>query len=220
VRIVCVSDTHMHKFEPPEGDVLIHAGDHTFRGTQIELEEVKEHLDSIKDRYKHIILIAGNHDWLFKRDEQTARDIFKDYIYLQDSSVIIEGVKIYGSPWQPRFGWWAFNLERGQDIKAKWDMIPEDTDILVTHGPPYGKGDKVYRGVIHDEMMDQQLSEYERVGCKDLKQAVERIKPKYHIFGHIHSGYGTYKNEDTTFINASIVNERYENVNTPIVFDI
>ena len=129
-------------------------------------------------------------------------------------------MKIYGSPWQPRFGWWAFNLERGPDIKAKWDMIPEDTDILVTHGPPRGYGDKVYRGVIHDEMMDQMLSEYERVGCYDLKKAVERVKPKYHIFGHIHSGYGTYKNKDTTFINASIVNERYENVHTPIIFNV
>lgn len=220
MKIVCVSDTHMHKFDPPEGDILIHAGDHTFMGTEGELEKVRDHFRSIKNRFKHIVLIAGNHDWLFQKNLFLAEELFTEFIYLQDYDITIEGVKIYGSPWQPRFGYWAFNLERGEQLSEKWAQISDDTDILITHGPPYGYGDKVYRGVTHDEMMDQMFSEYQRVGCVDLLNTVERIKPKYHIFGHIHSGHGVYKGVNTTFINASIVNERYENVNPAIVFDI
>jgi hypothetical protein len=96
------------------------------------------------DQYKHKIFIAGNHDWGFQTHPEDVSDILKWYpniTYLQDSSVEIEGIKIYGSPWQPEFFQWAFNLQRGPEIQEKWDMIPLDTDILITHGPVYGHGD-------------------------------------------------------------------------------
>jgi len=92
--------------------------------------------------------------------------------------VIIEGVKFYGSPWQPRFFDWAFNLDRGEEIKKKWDLIPMDTDVLITHGPPYGILDLTHEG--------------EKVGCEELMKAVLRVQPKIHIFGHIHEAYGEY----------------------------
>jgi Icc-related predicted phosphoesterase len=99
----------------------------------------------------------------------------------------------------------AFNLQRGQDLKAKWDLIPEDTDVLITHGPPYGHLDTI-----------QGFSQ----GCQDLLTAVEYVKPKFHVFGHVHKGAGLSKNEHTTFINASSCNEWYKLANRPIVFNM
>ena len=95
--------------------------------------------------------------------------------YLQDSTTEIYGIKIYGTPWQPKFCGWAFNLERGQELMDKWDLIPDDTDILITHTPPVGYGDLCSSGT--------------RAGCVDLLLSVQhRIQPKYHVYGHIHEG--------------------------------
>ena len=116
----------------------------------------------------------------------------------------IENIKFYGSPWQPEFYNWAFNLARGKVIREKWDLIPEDTDVLITHGPPLGHGDITLGG--------------EFVGCKDLLEVIEKIRPKYHIFGHIHENPGCTKNEHTTFINASTCTLSYNPTNAPIVF--
>ncbi len=101
----------------------------------------------------------------------------------------IDGVRFYGSPWQPWFYDWAFNLERGPEIRAKWDLIPEGIDVLITHGPPYGIGDLIARS--------------DNAGCQDLLEVVEKIKPKVHVFGHIHEDYGITSNGVTTYINAS-----------------
>ncbi len=119
---------------------------------------------------------------------------------------MIEGIHIYGSPWQPWFHDWAFNLRRGPEIRAKWRLIPPKTDVLITHGPPYGHGDRTILGEI--------------IGCRDLLEVVERIRPRFHIFGHIHEGAGLTANEHTDFINASSCNHRFEPVNEPIVFEI
>ena len=98
--------------------------------------------------------------------------------YLEDCATEIYGVKIYGTPWQPKFCGWAFNLDRGQQLMEKWDMIPDDTDVLITHTPPVGYGDLCATG--------------DRAGCVDLLMSVQhRIRPKYHIYGHIHEGIGT-----------------------------
>jgi Icc-related predicted phosphoesterase len=115
--------------------------------------------------------------------------------YLQDQSVIIEGLKFYGSPWQPTFHNWAFNKDRGEKIKTEWDKIPSDTDVLITHGPPFG---------ILDKTVDN-----EKVGCEELLLAVNRIKPKIHIFGHIHENYGEIKLNGTHFINPSSCDYNY-----------
>ena len=208
MKFVCVSDTHtMHDRLPiPEGDVLIHAGDMTNVGSLEDVARFNGFLKSLRHRYK--IVIAGNHDFAFQNSHQVAKSMLTDCIYLEDSETAIEGIRIYGSPWQPEFMNWAFNLERGAALKAKWDRIPDDTDILLTHGPPLGHGDAV-----------PAYGSTERVGCADLLAAVERIKPKYHIFGHIHEGYGITKNAHTTFINASMCDGAYNPMNPPIVFD-
>ena len=187
----------------PDGDVLIHAGDLTRHGTLDDVSELNDFLGSLP--HPHKIVIAGNHDFCFEQYRKACEELLTNCIYLQDQDLIIDGVKYYGSPWQPWFYDWAFNLERGPEIRAKWELIPEDTDVLITHGPPHGIGDQTTRG--------------EKTGCEDLLEIVEKIKPAVHIFGHIHEGYGLTTNGTTTFINASSTNQFYKLVKPPIVFD-
>lgn len=152
------------------------------------------------------IVIAGNHDFCFERDREISASILANCIYLQDEAITVEGIRFYGSPWQPWFYDWAFNLQRGAEIRAKWDLIPADTDVLITHGPAFGIGDRTAGG--------------EHVGCRDLLDRVNRLHPRVHIFGHIHEGYGLSSTTHTTSINASICNEHYVVANEPIVFEI
>lgn len=202
LKIVCISDTHnKHKqIEVPEGDILIHAGDLSSRGRLEAIEAFNEYLGILP--HTHKVIIAGNHDFGFEREPEAARELITNAVYLEDEEVTVEGVRIYGSPWQPWFHNWAFNLRRGEEIRRKWEMIPEGIDILVTHGPPLGHGDQVFHG--------------ERVGCHDLLKAIEQIKPRYHVFGHIHEGYGITSNGDTTFVNASVCNLQYQPIQDPI----
>jgi len=122
--------------------------------------------------------------------------------------VTVAGIKFYGSPWQPWFYDWAFNLKRRTEIRAKWDLIPLDTEVLITHGPPYGILDRTTRG--------------ERVGCEELLEAIKQIRPRLHVFGHIHEAYGIRSNDDISYINGSNCDVRFRLVNPPIVqiFDI
>lgn len=188
----------------PSGDIFIHAGDFTGNGTLEEVEDFNHFLAGLD--HTHKIVISGNHEYCFEKEPRQSQDLLNNCIYLQDNATIIEGIKFYGSPWQPWFFNWAFNLERGAEIRKKWELIDNDTDVLITHGPPVGHGDEVVSG--------------ERVGCEDLIDFVDRIKPKYHIFGHIHEGYGISHNSHTTFINASTCDFEYDPVNVPIVLDI
>lgn len=129
-----------------------------------------------------------------------------DIIYLEDSYTIIDGVKIYGSPWQPEFYNWAFNLPRnGAILECKWSMIPEDTDILITHCPPFGILDVVKKRTDH-------------LGCELLRNRIDIIKPKLNIFGHIHSGRGFGNVENTYFINAANLDEEYKYSHNPYTF--
>jgi predicted phosphohydrolase len=209
-RIVCLSDTHNYGDEqikaPDDGDILIHSGDATVRGSLPEVEEFLSWFAGLPHQYK--IFVAGNHDWLYQIDNRLARILTADFgvVYLQDSAVEIEGLKIYGSPWQPWFYDWAFNLPRGAALADKWRLIPADTDILVTHGPPFGILDATPSG--------------ENVGCEDLLRRVEEIKPLVHIFGHIHHGYGQTEKFGVKFVNASICDEDYSPANRPIVLDL
>ena len=212
LKFTCISDTHnqLDWLNLAAGDVLIHAGDLTLRGTLPELEQAARQLSKLDYKYK--IVIAGNHDFAFQIKPQEARQIFSKVpglIYLEDNFTEIEGIKIYGSPWQPKFFAWAFNLERGAEIKEKWALIPNDIDILITHGPPHG-------------ILDQTLRA-DHAGCEELLKAIQtRIKPRYHIFGHIHEGYGQYQDlkTGTVHINASICNRYYAPINKPIVFEM
>lgn len=210
-KIVCLSDTHNcnEQIAVPDGDILIHAGDATVRGTQYEVEEFLIWFSSLPHKYK--IFVAGNHDWLFENDNRFARLLVANFNikYLQDSSVEIEGFKIYGSPWQPRFYDWAFNLMSGAEIAEKWKLIPDETDILITHGPPHGILDEVRRKFF-----------VENTGCEELRKKVEEIRPKLHIFGHIHCGYGQTEKFGVKFVNASNCDESYEPTQSPIVIDL
>ena len=207
MKIVFISDTHSRHYDVdiPNGDMLIHAGDLSSRGKPEEITDFLNWFSNQPHKYK--IFIAGNHDFFFEKEhEDEIKNIIpKNVIYLNDSGIEIEDIKIWGSPVQPEFYNWAFNRKRGKEIKKHWDLIPLDTDILITHGPPLNILDKTVRGDI--------------VGCEDLLNAVNKIKPKIHVFGHIHEDNGVLKKNDTTFINASILNERYRNTNDPIIYN-
>ena len=202
MKIVCISDLHNVYTDLilPKGDVLIVAGDIDTHGGEILFLAFNFWMCSLDYKYK--IVIAGNHDKYFEENSIEATP----YIYLNNSGVEIEGVKFYGSPVSPKFGHWSFMKERGDESAKVWDKIPDDTDVLITHGPPYG---------ILDETAFKQ-----KVGCYDLLQRVLKVQPKYHIFGHIHEAYGTEKIGDTTFINASVVDFRYNLKNNPVVIEI
>jgi len=188
----------------PTGDVLIHTGDITYRGKKSEVEDFLQWLQQLP--FSHKIFIAGNHDFYFERAPQAEIQsiIPPGIIYLNDSGVSIGGVSIWGSPVTPKFFNWAFNRTRGEAIRRHWKRIPEGTQLLVTHGPPFG-------------ILDQ-IGNDEHVGCKDLLHAVQSIRPQVHLFGHIHESYGTTKSFGLRFINASLVNENYDLVNKPILF--
>ncbi len=214
MRVVFISDTHNfhEKIAVPGGDLLIHSGDATTFGTPEQIEHFNAWFAGLPHSRK--IFVAGNHDRLFETDNDRARALLDDSIdYLQDSFVVIGGMKIYGSPWQPRFFDWAFNLQRGAEMAAKWRLIPDDVEILITHGPPNGILDKVPRPF-----------GYENAGCEALRERVDELLPngrlKLHVFGHIHCGYGTKTSGGVRFVNASACTEVYKPTQAPIVFDI
>ena len=208
LKFVAISDTHCRHLNVklPKGDVLLHAGDISYKGKKEEIVDFL--LWFAKLPFKHKIFIAGNHDFYLEKEKETNIQslIPEGVIYLNDSEVVIDGIKIWGSPVTPWFFNWAFNRKRGKEIKKHWDKIPADTDIILTHGPAYGILDTVLNNT--------------NTGCKDLLNTIERIKPKAHVFGHIHECYGAAKKKGTHYVNASVLNESYELVNKPIVFDI
>lgn len=213
MQIIFISDTHgqhkdlqLPKLETKEDEktMLIHTGDISKRGKEDEIKDFLEWFE-VQD-YTYKIFIAGNHDFLFEMNPSLAESFIpKNIIYLNNSSIEIEGIKIWGSPITPRFYDWAFNCDRGEKIKKYWEQIPLDTDILLTHGPAYKILDQTIQGL--------------QVGCEELIQFVEKIKPKIHAFGHIHEAYGKANNLDTTFINASVLDIRYKLVNQPFLID-
>lgn len=180
LRIVAVADTHLFHddLDPlPEGDVFIHAGDLCRGGGFDELVFVAAWLRKLPHPTK--IVVAGNHDRAFQSDLPRVLELLgPDIIYLEDREHIVSGLRIWGSPWQPELRNWAFNLPRGEPLAAKWRQIPTGIDILITHGPPLGIGDD--------------SGDARRRGCHDLRQELDRIAPRLHLFGHIHQAGGTW----------------------------
>ncbi|HYH15327.1 MAG TPA: metallophosphatase domain-containing protein [Flavisolibacter sp.] len=208
LKFVAISDTHgRHKsLRLPKGDVIIHAGDITYKGEEVEVIDFLKWFSNLPYKYK--VFTAGNHDFFFEKAKPAYVQslIPESVIYLNDSGVQIEGCNLWGSAITPWFFNWAFNRKRGTDINKHWKLIPPDTHVLITHGPAYGILDAVGNG--------------NHVGCVDLLKMVQLIKPKVHITGHIHEAYGRIKKGDTLFINASILNEAYQLVNTPQTFQL
>ncbi|ESO91938.1 hypothetical protein LOTGIDRAFT_121596 [Lottia gigantea] len=245
LRIVCTSDTHeklntmISRRMIPPGDVLIHTGDLTHEGYLHALREFDNELGLLRHRVK--LVIAGNHDHCLDRsmiqrykDEdyipylgmvksdvqgyvqrQTRLDlkatdvksILRNCVYLEDSMVGVCGVKIYGTPWMEKYTKCvAFSVNRGEALLKKWNSIPDNVDILMTHTPPLGYGDKTHSG--------------HHVGCVDLLNTIQRrVQPQYHIYGHIHEGYGIRSDGTTTFINCAACSRHYRPDNLPVVFD-
>lgn len=202
MRIVALADTHMFHDElaVPDGDVLVHAGDMARSGAPDELTEVARFLRALPHPTK--IVVAGNHDRLFETQPERARQIFEGLSYLQDSELVVDGVRFWGAPWQPEFHSWAFNLPRGAALAEKWALIPEGIDVLITHGPPEGYGDKV--------------SDRRGAGCRDLLERVQAVRPRLHLFGHIHQDRGVWREGDITFANVTT----WECDLAPAVFDL
>ena len=205
----------------PGGDLLIHAGDFMTSGYSVtEATQFFEWFDSI-DNYEYKIFIAGNHDRVMQDVPDEMLGIltaYKSIDYLQDNecAMYYDGpngdipdsvVRIYGSPWQPEFYNWAFNLPRnGAGLASKWEAIPANTDILVTHGPAFGYlDDTTGRRGTH-------------LGCELLTERIKEFKPKIHVCGHIHTGHGHYFDGHTHFFNAAILDERYNYTQAPFNF--
>ena len=219
MRLTFISDTHGKHSQVtsslPGGDVLIHAGDISNRGYRNEIQDFIKWFAGIEN-YKYKIFIAGNHDWGFIQEPLATSHLLElnpGTVYLEDDLFLIgkdtddydEMVKVWGSPWQPEFYNWAFNLPRGEKLAEKWAKIPEGLDILVTHGPAHGMVDHTIQGL--------------NVGCKDLFERIMIAQPKIHVCGHIHWAYGQKSFHGVEFLNASTLNERYQYENKPIVME-
>lgn len=211
MKLCIISDTHTkHNFlelENCKADVIIHCGDMTGNGGVDSIENFMSWFSAL-EQFKYKIVIAGNHDWLFERDNLRAREVVPDnVIYLEDEEVVIDGIKFYGTPVQKHFCNWAFNRFEYK-LEEHWKAIPDDTDVVITHSPPYSIGDYVpWNRNNH--------------GSPSLyKEIMERIKPSIHAMGHIHEGYGVKVIENTTFINASVLDGDYMLVNEPILVEL
>lgn len=229
LRIVCVSDTHETEnweAKVPPGDILIHAGDFSMTGRLFEVESFRKRILSLPHRHK--IVVAGNHELTFdsslfteklaelkerfpslkKADWSSIKSLIsdeKELTYLENSGVEVAGLFFWGSPYQPKFHFWGFQKGR-EKMHEIWDQIPSTTDVLITHGPPFG-------------ILDG--SEAKRSGCEALKLAVsEKVRPGLHIFGHVHSGRGHVRMGETLFVNAAICDDAYNPENPAIVVEV
>lgn len=209
MKITIISDTHLDYslLDLKSADILIHCGDIDVY-EQSDLWQFNNWLK--KQPFKYIIVIGGNHDkYLEKQGMKSIQKSLTNAIYLENSGIEINGIKFWGSPMTPTFMNWSFMCERDKIFKY-WDMIDSDTKVLITHGPPYRTLDYTSYNYSKDH----------NVGCEALLERVKLLKPIIHCFGHIHYCYGTFKDKNTNFINASLMNEGYALVNKPIVVEI
>lgn len=210
MKLVLISDTHsLHEYLTiPPCDLLIHAGDFCGRKSPELVFQFLEWFE--RQPARHRVLIAGNHDIICEEDPLDFARMLRGRAihYLNDSGVTLEDQVIWGSPVQPRFFDWAFNRDRGAQIKKHWDLIPSNTAILITHGPPLGIGDRNSLG--------------EPVGCADLLETVLRIEPRLHVFGHIHEGHGMYRTSGrlTRFVNAAMFSADHRRMHVPVEIDL
>jgi Icc-related predicted phosphoesterase len=216
MKIVAMSDVHnrYQKIIIPTCDLLISCGDYSSMGRLHEVKNFHKWID--KQPATHIISCQGNHELQVEKNFQISKQVALEECprahFLDEGPLEIEGVKIWCSAITPFFCNWAWNRFRGPYIKEHWDRIPEDIDILVTHGPPYGILDTVY---------NTDGTPKEHVGCQDLYSRIWYLKKiKLHFFGHIHNEYGHKELNGVKFYNASICDETYNPVNLPTVVEI
>lgn len=232
IKIVLISDTHTKTegFTIPECDLLIHAGDPTYQGKKNESLDFLEWFNSL-DQATEKIYVAGNHEVRWDRAKQSdaqleewlmeARAKYGRIRYLEHESIKLFGLNIFGSPYTPDFfpEYWAFNLPRGERLKATWAQIPNDTNILISHGPakgwldwvPEGDGSGRYPGG--------------HVGCADLRARIFQLYDlKLFVCGHLHDQYGSLdipmRDRDLKYFNASILDDQYEVAHQPHVITL
>jgi len=217
MRICAISDTH-GKFNQLDlsqypADVLVHAGDWTTRDSKTEIINFLQWF-SLQD-YKYLILIAGNHEKFVETNQEWFYGILKTFpniTYLQDSGITLDGIKFYGSPHSNKFYNWAFMKEENE-LQKIWNKIPDDTNVLITHGPSYGGSqDLVKHAYGRDPHVGSQSLHYKKLSLQGTLKA--------HISGHIHEGYSTTVNNGCTSICASVLNEKYKLTNDPIILEV
>jgi len=212
MRIVCISDTHGDhaRVELPPGDVLVHAGDITAHGEKADLTQFLDWFSA--QPFEHRLFIAGNHDRFLENQPERTQEMVDaaGVTYLNDSGHCIDGVRFWGSPITPRFYDWAFMRDPGADIERHWEVIPEDTQVLVTHGPPWGILDKIQRSA----------DVFEHTGCESLAERIQQVRPAYHVFGHIHEEFGRTTKDGVHYLNVSTMNNAYRISNAPVIIDL
>ena len=205
MRLICLADTHNKHYEIPipKGDVLIHAGDCTDGGTRNETDNFLKWFSA--QPHEHKILVPGNHDFYFEK-AKNLKNVPENIHLLLDTGIEIEGIKFWGSPVTPGLDNWAFNRERGKKIKEHWNLIPTDTDILITHTPPFGILDEIGSG--------------RHLGCEELTKILQTVEPIYHFFGHVHHASGSTSGSGIKFFNVSILDERLRIMHSPVIIDL
>ena len=232
--IDCISDLHGHYPKLDAGDLLIVAGDLTKSDTAGQFVQFFIWLS--EQPYRKKIVISGNHDNILQEippipdslpesisylcDSGTEFEYYDPRFPLEDEGFLPSGkrtLKIWGSPWTLRFDGMnphciAFTIDTEEELAEKWALIPDDVDILVTHGPPWQIRDEVEtypEGRFNSALFDN-------IGSKSLIEITIKKQPLLHVFGHVHGGYGRENYEGCIYVNASHVNELYEPVNKPI----
>jgi Icc-related predicted phosphoesterase len=198
-----LSDTHeLHRdLDVPHGDILIHAGDLSMMSRSLSaIEDLNDWLGELPHSFK--ICVPGNHDyWLEKNPSR--RSLLSNATILVNETIKIHRLKVWGSPVTPLLDG-AFGISSAVDRRQLYSQIPEDTDIVVSHGPPYGILDGDFESGFHS-------------GCREVLDAIMRIKPKLVVFGHVHGAYGLFQTDETTFVNAALFDAYGDLSKTPIV---
>lgn len=211
LKICHISDSHLQALPVEPADILVHSGDFLNYGTLDELEKFRNQLIRVKDQFDKIILIAGNHDRIFEQTPHSAKQFLlqevPNLVYLHHEPYEYKGYKIFGTPFQPFFCNWAFNVKDNLELYEKYLQIPEDVNILITHCPPEGILDNTVIG--------------ERVGSRALKLALPRLtKLKVHMFGHIHFANSIDYIDNIWYSNSAICGEDYKPTNLPRIIEL
>ena len=222
MKIVAISDTHnkLDEIEIPDGDVLVHAGDLTMGGSIEEFYKLNYDLGKIKHKFSHILLNAGNHDHLCESNPAFAKQLITNAKLLIEEEIIIDNIKFYFSPFSNWFYNWSFNfpetdLENGEiEATKRYAQIPDDVNVLITHGPPYNMLDKVNR-------ISKKNRFRQHVGSTALAKRIDELKElKLYIGGHLHESAGMVKTPNVIFVNAAILDENYIIKNNPQIIEI
>ncbi|MEM7408327.1 MAG: metallophosphatase domain-containing protein [Pseudomonadota bacterium] len=207
MKIVIISDTHERheNLGAIDGDVLIHCGD-LFNLRSDDSTQLKRVDDWFgRQEFDVILLTGGNHDLLLERKLLKRSQPFENAVFLKDMVHWHNGVCFYGAPWVPLLTRHAFYAD-DSELRNRWARIPQETNVLITHIPPYSVMDRSSRGM--------------ELGCRHLAEAVQRVKPVVHCFGHVHHSAGVVQGSDTLFVNASSVNSQLEVVHAPVVLEL